>query len=403
MFRRTSNSNSNKSCWIAQNPISCSEPLESATITVKQVLEPPSPPRGPIETAGMTSHSFTLSWQPSEHNGGSKITEYVVEMKESKKKVWKVAGSTSASETSLLIENLTASRGYDFRIFAKNKIGTSEVLQTEESIIAGKEITPPSAPRNLRIVNVTSKSIKLEWQQPETNGGSDVTGYVIEKRLTSSQQWTKIKTLDANCLSYCVDNLKEKSELVFRVFAENVIGLSPPATSETVTLKSHATVPSPPTGPLEIRYLGPNINIVEWGIPESDGGAPLEGYNIIIRNVKKSMWMEVGRVPADCQSFNIKDLAEDEEYLIRIIARNEVGNSDPLESEEPYKAQLGAVPEDTHDETTRDFTEPSATNTSSWLREHNMTADIHSYARHTLLRRREYFFKLWANAKGLFK
>lgn len=61
------------------------------------------------------------------------------------------------------------------------------------------------------------------------------------------------------------------------------------------------------------------------------------------------------------------------------------------------------APEDTHDETTRDFTEPSATNTSSWLREHNMTADIHSYARHTLLRRREYFFKLWVNAKNLFK
>lgn len=129
----------------------------------------------------------------------------------------------------------------------------------------------------------------------------------------------------------------------------------------------------------------------------------MEGYNIVIRNVRKTMWMEVGRVAADCQSFNIKDLAEDEEYLIRIIARNEVGNSDPLESDEPYKAQLGAAPEDAHDETTRDFTEPSATNTSSWLREHNMTADIHSYARHTLLRRREYFFKLWVNAKNLFK
>lgn len=68
-----------------------------------------------------------------------------------------------------------------------------------------------------------------------------MTGYVIEKRLTTAQQWTKIKTLDANCLSYCVDNIKEKSEIEFRVFAENVIGLSPPATSETVTLKSHAS------------------------------------------------------------------------------------------------------------------------------------------------------------------
>ncbi|KFB36534.1 hypothetical protein ZHAS_00003679 [Anopheles sinensis] len=402
---------------IAQNPVGCSEPLESATIKIQQTIEPPSPPRGPIETAGMTSSSFTIMWQPSESNGGSKITEYIVEVKEAKKKVWKVVGTTSASETSLLIENLSMNKAYDFKITAKNKVGTSQPLQTEESIVAGKEITPPSAPRNLRIVNVTSKSVKLEWQQPETNGGSDVTGYVIEKRLTTAQQWTKIKTLEASVLSYCVDNMKEKTELVFRIFAENSVGLSAPAVSETVVLKSHASkkpppslflsfsisVPSPPTGPLEVRYLGPNINIVEWGIPESDGGAPLEGYNIAIRNAKKTMWMEVGRVTADCQAFNIKDLQESEDYLIRIMARNEVGVSEPLESEEPYTVQLGAAPDDVHDETTRDFSEPTGTNTSSWLREHNMTADISSYARHKLLSRREYFFKLWINAKNLFK
>uniref|UniRef100_A0A182UGY7 Titin n=1 Tax=Anopheles melas TaxID=34690 RepID=A0A182UGY7_9DIPT len=388
---------------IAQNPVGCSEPLESATVKIQQTVEPPSPPRGPIETSGMTSSSFTLMWQPSESNGGSKITEYVVEVKEAKKKVWKVAGTTSASDTSLLIENLAMNKAYDFKITAKNKVGSSEPLQTVESIVAGKEITPPSAPRNLRITNVTSKSVKLEWQQPETNGGSDVTGYIIEKRLTTAQQWTKIKTLESNCLSYCVDNMKEKTELLFRIFAENAVGLSSPTVSESVVLKSHATVPSPPTGPLEVRYLGPNINIVEWGIPESDGGAPIEGYTIAIRNAKKTMWMEVGRVAADCQSFNIKDLQESEDYLIRIMARNEVGLSDPLESDEPYTVQLGAAPDDVHDETTRDFSEPTGTNTSSWLREHNMTADINSYARHKLLRRSEYFFKLWVNAKSLFK
>jgi len=48
--------------------------------------------------------------------------------------------------------------------------------------------------------------------------------------------------------------------------------------------------------------------IVEWGVPETDGGAPLLGYNIAIRDEKKTMWMEVGRVEADVQKFNIKDL-----------------------------------------------------------------------------------------------
>lgn len=100
-------------------------------------------------------------------------------------------------------------------------------------------------------------------------------------------------------------------------------------------------MPSPPTGPLEIRLVGHNTSTLEWGIPESDGGAPLEGYNIAIRDVSKTMWMEVGRVAADVQRFHLKDLHDDHEYLIRIFARNEVGSSEPLESDEPYKVVLG--------------------------------------------------------------
>lgn len=96
-------------------------------------------------------------------------------------------------------------------------------------------------------------------------------------------------------------------------------------------------MPSPPTAPLEVRAIGYNTSIFEWGIPESDGGAPLEGYNIAIRDVKRTMWIEVGRVTADVQRFQIRDLVEDHDYLIRIFARNEVGLSEPLESEEPYK------------------------------------------------------------------
>lgn len=49
------------------------------------------------------------------------------------------------------------------------------------------------------------------------------------------------------------------------------------------------------------------------------------------------MWIEVGRVAADTQRFQIRDLEQDHEYMIRIFARNEVGLSEPLESDEPYK------------------------------------------------------------------
>lgn len=87
--------------------------------------------------------------------------------------------------------------------------------------------------------------------------------------------------------------------------------------------------------------IGATTNVVEWGIPESDGGAPLLGYTIAIRDIKKTMWIEVGRCKEDVQKFSIRDLQEGNKYLIRIYARNEIGMSDALESEEPYEVLHG--------------------------------------------------------------
>lgn len=141
----------------------------------------------------------------------------------------------------------------------------------------------------------------------------------------------------------------------------------------------------------------------------------MEGYNIAIRDLKRTMWMEVGRVTANTQKFHIKDLQDDQEYLIRVFARNEIGMSEPLESDEPYLAICGKGkytachqvtaynckfpghdPEaDDPKSQATDKSGFSTENTSSWMRDHNMSADIHSYARSKLLRKDEYFFRIF--------
>lgn len=100
---------------------------------------------------------------------------------------------------------------------------------------------PPSPPQNLHVTNVTSKSVTIEWETPDSNGGTEITSYIIEKLLTKSSQWSRVATLDSYCLSYCIDNLKETTELSFRVLAENAIGISAPANTESITLRTHAS------------------------------------------------------------------------------------------------------------------------------------------------------------------
>lgn len=126
---------------IAKNPIGSSEPLESEAVTVKRVAEKPSPPRGPIEISGMSDTSFTLTWKPSEKDGGSRIIEYIVEIRESNKKVWRMLSITSFDVTSVFVQKLVKDQGYHFRITARNKIGTSDALITDDKIIAGRQIS----------------------------------------------------------------------------------------------------------------------------------------------------------------------------------------------------------------------------------------------------------------------
>lgn len=102
-------------------------------------------------------------------------------------------------------------------------------------------LAPPSPPQNLNVTNVTSKSVTIQWESPESNGGTEITSYIIEKHLSKSSQWSRVATLDSYCLSYCIDNLRETNELNFRVLAENAIGVSAPANTESIYLKTHAS------------------------------------------------------------------------------------------------------------------------------------------------------------------
>lgn len=126
---------------MAKNPMGSSEPLEGDPVTVKRVCEPPSPPRGPVEVSGMTDTSFTLTWKPSEKDGGSRIIEYIIEIRESNKKVWKTLSITPFDQTSIFVQKLVKDQGYHFRITSRNKMGTSDPLITDEKIVAGRQIS----------------------------------------------------------------------------------------------------------------------------------------------------------------------------------------------------------------------------------------------------------------------
>lgn len=59
----------------------------------------------------------------------------------------------------------------------------------------------------------------------------------------------------------------------------------------------------------------------------------MERYTIEKCEVSKQIWTKVGDVDKEVESFCAQKLQQDVDYVFRIVARNTVGPSDPLESE----------------------------------------------------------------------
>lgn len=105
------------------------------------ILDVPSPPRAPIDVSGMAKDSLILSWVEPEKDGGSKIIDYVVEVKESTEKDWKFVGSTEGSQTYIHVKKLKQKTSYIFKICARNEAGVSLPLISDEPITLNKQIS----------------------------------------------------------------------------------------------------------------------------------------------------------------------------------------------------------------------------------------------------------------------
>lgn len=84
----------------------------------------------------------------------------------------------------------------------------------------------PGPPRNLKISDVRSDSCYLTWMEPEDDGGSVITNYVVERKDVASAQWVAISS-SSKKRSHMAKYLMEGTQYLFRVAAENQYGRGP--------------------------------------------------------------------------------------------------------------------------------------------------------------------------------
>ena len=87
----------------------------------------PGPPAA-FDITEVTNESCLLTWNPPRDDGGSKITNYVVERRATDSDMWHKLSST-VKDTKFKATKLTPNKEYIFRVAAENMYGVGEPVQ----------------------------------------------------------------------------------------------------------------------------------------------------------------------------------------------------------------------------------------------------------------------------------
>lgn len=96
----------------------------------------------------------------------------------------------------------------------------------------------PGPVKNLQVVDTADGEVSLAWEEPESDGGSKILAYVVERRDIKRKTWT-VATDRADIPEYCVGGLQKDNMYLFRVCARNRVGNGEPViTDEPVQAKN---------------------------------------------------------------------------------------------------------------------------------------------------------------------
>ncbi|XP_013109098.2 twitchin isoform X22 [Stomoxys calcitrans] len=252
--------------------------FDTCTVNVR-VLDRPLPPTN-LHADEFAGDALTLYWHPPKDDGGSPITNYIIEKKEAMSSNWTKVNSY-CTVPFVRIRNLAIGREYDFRVIAENKYGKSDPASTSEPIRAKYPFSVPHAPGVPKYIDSTEDSITISWTKPKHDGGSPITGYIVEKRLISDDKW--VKAIHSLCpdTTLKVPNLIENAEYEFRVAAHNLAGQSPySASSDPIYCRRQPHAPKI-TSDLSIRDIsviaGEEFRIT---VPYTANPLPTASWNV---------------------------------------------------------------------------------------------------------------------------
>ncbi|XP_011638691.1 tyrosine-protein phosphatase Lar isoform X12 [Pogonomyrmex barbatus] len=229
--------------------------IEATTMVKVQSL--PGPPEN-VQVSDITATSVKLSWS---YKGPDELQYYVIQHKP--KHVNQAYAEISGITTMYYhVRSLSPYTEYELYVIAVNSIGRGP--PSAPVIVTTGETKPGTAPRKVQVRPLSSSTMVIQWDEPETPNGQ-VTGYKVYYTTDSNQpmvSW-QYQMVDNNQLT-TISDLTPHTIYTIRVQALTSVGPGP--LSLPVQTKTQQGVPSQPEM-LTAVDIGETKVMLQWSKP----------------------------------------------------------------------------------------------------------------------------------------
>ena len=271
-------------------------------------------PGAPTSVSGSSTvnNQVALSWTAPASNGGTSITDYVIQYSSNSGSTWTTFADGTSTSTSATVTGLTSNTSYIFKVAAVNSVGTGSYSSNSSSVLVRP--TTPGAPTGLSATVVSTSQIDLTWSQPSDTGGSTITDYTIQYS-TDNTTWTTFSDGTSASLSASVTGLSSNTLYYFKVAALNAQG-----TGSYSSSTSKATLPNAPTALSGTTVSNTSISL-SWTAPSgtatSDYEIKYSSDNITFNTVTDGV--------STSTSVTLTGLSANQMYYFKVAAINSAG------------------------------------------------------------------------------
>ncbi|HEX5457182.1 MAG TPA: fibronectin type III domain-containing protein, partial [Candidatus Nitrosotalea sp.] len=278
----------------------------------------------------VSTSRINLSWNAPSNLGSLVITGYEIQRSTNGGTSWSIiVPNTGSTSTVYSDAGLVPSTAYTYRVYAITLLVTSPPSNTA-SATTFTPVTVSTPPTGLVATTASSSQITLSWNTPNNNGGSQITGYKIQRSIDAGSSWSVLTSNTGSTTTVYSDaGLASSTTYTYRVSAINSVGTSSPSNIASATTSVATFAPQSPTG-LAATAISPSQINLSWTAPSDNGNSPITGYKIERSINGGSSWgVLISNTGSTVTTYSDTGLVQSTTYAYRVSAINAVGTSLP--------------------------------------------------------------------------